>query len=113
MMFQLPFQLDSAQGYIDYLILLTITLAALVLGLFIAFQAFRGYRRNQSRRMLFLALGLVLLTVVPFVLSLAVTFLGQQLGLGQRVYTYWLPIAIRLVEIGGLSCILYSLSIRD
>lgn len=111
-MIQLLLQLKPTQDYVGYLLLLIVTLGAMILGLFIAFQAFRGYRRNQSHRMLFLALGLLLLTVVPFVLSLLVTFAGQQLGFGSRVYTYWLPITSRLVEICGLSCILYSLYIR-
>ena len=108
-----PLQFDLGQGYVDYLVLLAVTLAAMVLGLFIVFQAYRGYRRNRSRRMLFLALGLALLTVVPFALSLVATFAGQRLGFGARVYTYWLPIATRLVEVGGLGCILYSLHIRQ
>lgn len=107
-----PLQFDLTQGYVDYLVLLTITLGAMVMGLFIAFQAYRGYRRNRSRRMLFLALGLTLLTVVPFALSLVVTFLGQQTSLGPRLYTFWLPVTTRLVEICGLGCILYSLSIQ-
>lgn len=111
-MIHLLLQLESTQDYVGYLILLLVTLGAMILGLFIAFQAFRGYRRNQSRRMLFLALGLGLLTVAPFVLSLVVTFAGQRLGFGPRVYAYWLPITNRLVEICGLSCILYSLHIR-
>ena len=105
-------QIEPAQGYVEYLVLLTVTLGALLLGLFIAFQAYRGYRRNRSRRMLFLALGLVLLTVAPFALSLVVTFAGQRLGVGSRVYTYWLPLATRLVEIVGLGSILYSLTIE-
>lgn len=111
-MYQLPLQLDPAQGYVGYLVLLAVTLGAMILGLFIVFQAYRGYRRNQSRRMLFLALGLALLTVAPFVLSLVVTFAGQRLGFGPIVYTYWLPIASRIVEICGLGCILYSLQIQ-
>lgn len=112
-MLQLPLQLNPAQGYVGYLALLAVTLGALMLGLFIAFQAFRGYRRNQSRRMLFLALGIALLTVAPFALSLVVTFAGQRLGFGPGVYAYWLPIATRLVEICGLGCLLYSLYIRQ
>jgi len=99
-------------AYVGYLALLAVTLVALVLGLFIAFQAYRGYRRNRSRRMLFLALGLALLTVVPFVLSLVVTFAGQRFGFGSDVYAYWLPVTRRSVEIVGLGCILYSLTIR-
>lgn len=106
-------QLEPTQGYVGYLILLATTLGAMVLGLFIAFQAYRGYRRNRSRRMLFLALGLALLTVAPFALSLVVTFAGQRLGFGPRVYAYWLPITTRLVEISGLGCILYSLQTRQ
>lgn len=98
-------------AYVGYLALLAVTLVALVLGLFIAFQAYRGYRRNQSQRMLFLALGFVLLTVAPFALSLVVTFAGQRLGVDPGGYTYWLPVTTRLVEIVGLCCILYSLTI--
>lgn len=101
---------ESSQGYEGYLILLAVTLIAMVLGLFIAFQAYRGYRRNRSRRMLFLALGLLFLTVVPFLLSLVVTFLAQQLGVSMSLYT--ISIATRIVEIIGLACLLYSLSIR-
>lgn len=41
-----------------------------VLGIFIAYQAFRGYRRNQSQPMLFIAIGFVLVLAVPFVLLL-------------------------------------------
>lgn len=111
-MIHLPLQLDPASNYIEYLILLTVTLGAMVLGLFIAFQAYRGYRRNRSRRMLFLALGFALLTVAPFALSLVATFAGQQFRFGSRVYAYWLPLVTRLVEISGLVCILYSLQIR-
>ena len=105
-------QVGATSNYIGYLVLLTVTLGAMVLGLFIAFQAYRGYRRNRSRRMLFLAGGLALLTVAPFALSLIVTFVGQQFGFGPQVYTYWLPITTRFIEIGGLGCILYSLRIR-
>lgn len=108
----LPLQFDLTQGYVDYLVLLVVTLAAMLLGLFIVFQAYRGYRRNQSRRMLFLAVGLTLLTVAPFALSLVVTFLGQQVGAGSRTYTFWLPVSTRLVELAGLLAILYSLKTR-
>lgn len=112
-MIQFPLQSVPVPDYFGYLILLSVTLGAMVLGLFIAFQAYRGYRRNRSRRMLFLALGLVLLTVAPFALSLITTFAGQQFGFGPLVYTYWLPIITRLIEISGLGCILYSLRIQQ
>lgn len=105
-------QFTSGPGAIDYLVLLMLTLVAITMGLYIVFQAFRGYRRNNSRRMLFLAIGLALLTVIPFVLSLVVAGVGQRLGFGQRVYTSYVPIVSRGLEICGLSAILYSLYTR-
>ena len=107
-----PLQIGVTQQYLDYLVLLSVSSVAMVLGLFIAFQAYRGYRRNDSRRMLFLAFGLVLLTVAPFALSIVVASLGRLLGFDSRMYTFFLPVASHLLEIAGLGCILYSLTIR-
>ena len=39
--------------------------ATAIAGLFVATLAYRGYRRNASRPMLYLAIGIVLLTTVP------------------------------------------------
>lgn len=47
----------------------TDVLAALI-GIFIAYQAYRGYRRNQSRPMLYISIGFVLALAVPFVMLL-------------------------------------------
>ena len=44
-------------------------LASALLGAFVAWTAYRGYRRNESRPMLFLAVGVVFLTTIPFVLA--------------------------------------------
>jgi len=44
-------------------------MASAVLGTVVSWTAYRGYARNDSRPMLFLAIGVALLTVVPFVLS--------------------------------------------
>lgn len=54
---------------------LTATLTALV-GAFVAYQAYRGYRRNDSRPMLYLAVGILLLTTVPFLVSQTLAFTG-------------------------------------
>jgi glycerol uptake facilitator-like aquaporin len=100
--------------YFDYLVLLAVTLLAIILSLAIVFQAYRGYRRNQSQPMFYLAVGLVLLTVIPFVISLSVATLGPTLGFGPRIYTYYAPILSRLIEVAGLITILYSLyAVRD
>lgn len=50
----------------------TVTLAAgltAALGLFVAYQAYRGYRRNGSTPMAYLAVGIVCFTTIPFVLT--------------------------------------------
>lgn len=44
-------------------------LASAALGTVVAWTAYRGYTRNDSRPMLFLAVGVAFLTVVPFALS--------------------------------------------
>ena len=77
---------------------------AALLGIFIAYQAFRGYRRNDSRPMLFIAIGFVLALAVPLVillLSLVVPIqlwvLGlvsqgsELLGLASIIFALWMP----------------------
>lgn len=95
-----------------YLSLFAATLLASGLGLLIVFQAYRGYRRNESRPMLLLAVGFTLLTIAPFVLSLVVTALARTFSEGSLLLTYGLPLASRLLEIVGLAIILYSLYTR-
>ena len=46
-----------------------VSMASAVLGTVVAWTAYRGYTRNDSQPMLFLAIGVAFLTVVPFVLS--------------------------------------------
>ncbi|MFA9416028.1 hypothetical protein [Natrinema sp. HArc-T2] len=46
-----------------------IGMASAVLGTVVAWTAYRGYARNDSQPMLFLAIGVAFLTAVPFVLS--------------------------------------------
>lgn len=98
-----------------YLVLFVATLVASGLGAVIVFQAYRGYRRNDSRPMLWLAIGFSLLTLAPFTLSLLITALAPTLESesGDLLVTSVLPILSRLFEISGLACILYSLSERS
>lgn len=46
---------------------LIVTFAAVTgaVGMFVVYQAYRGYRRNGRRPMLYLAVGIILLTVPP------------------------------------------------
>lgn len=83
-------------------VLFATALATATTGLIVAGTAYRGYRKHHSETMLFLAIGIVLITVSPFVVS------------------YGIAIAIELTEavallgilganILGLLSILYSL----
>ncbi|UPV74788.1 hypothetical protein M0R89_01655 [Halorussus limi] len=82
----------------------SMNLVAAFIGLLIAYQAYRGYRRNDSRPMLFIAIGFALTVGLPFVL------LGPMLLFGDN------PAAVSaFVILGngstlvGLGCILYAL----
>ena len=55
--------------------ILVISVASVALGLVIGYQAYRGFRRNDSRPMQYLSLGLILLTAIPFTLSFAGTLI--------------------------------------
>ncbi|MFC4549659.1 MULTISPECIES: hypothetical protein [Halorussus] len=102
-------QMGSVQSQSEYLLLLSVTLVATGLALFIVFHAYSGYRRNDSIRMLYLASGLCLITVVPMALSIGVNSLGQDVGFRPQVYAFYLPLISRISEIVGLCLLLYSL----
>jgi hypothetical protein len=101
----------ETQPQSDYLFLLSVSLIALGLALFIVFHAYRGYQRNESPRMLFLAGGLCLITVVPLGISIGVNSVGQVVGFHSRVYTFYAPTVARVSEVVGLCSLLYSLLI--
>lgn len=48
-----------------------------VVGVFVAYQAFRGYRRNDSDTMRALTAGVVLVAVVPFAIIVLDGVLGM------------------------------------
>ena len=72
-----------------------------VVGGFVAYQAYRGYRRNDSRAMLFLAVGILLLTTVPFVLK-------QPLVLLSLMTTAEAELTAQTCRVGGLVAVLYA-----
>ncbi|MFC4552656.1 MULTISPECIES: DUF7521 family protein [Halorussus] len=75
-----------------------------VLGFLIVYQAIRGYRRNGGRPMLFLALGIVLLTIVPTV----IIHVGARWYSMRTVGLVISPLA-NSVKVVGLASIVYSL----
>lgn len=72
-----------------------------VVGGFVAYQAYRGYRRNDSRAMLFLAAGILLLTTIPFVLK-------QPLVLLSLMTTAEAELTARTCRVSGLVAVLYA-----
>lgn len=85
------------------------TLAA-GLGLYIGYQAFRGLRRNDSRSMRYLSIGMILLFGVTY----ATAFVGQAL-ISFRVVPIRTQdafrLVVRLLQVTGLGFIAYSLRI--
>lgn len=75
---------------------------AALLGVFIAYQAYRGYRRNDSRPMLFISLGFVLALAVPFALLLVTVAVPG-------VPVWVVGLVTQAAEVLGLSCIVYAL----
>ncbi|THE62899.1 hypothetical protein D8Y22_20815 [Salinadaptatus halalkaliphilus] len=84
--------------------LLTVTSLFLValFGTVIAYQAYRGYRRNDVASMLYLAVGLLLLTMFPFLINVAINTLTG----AEQIVTVLLENVSRLL---GLLAIMYSL----
>jgi hypothetical protein len=78
------------------------TLTAAV-GLFVAYQAYRGYRRNESRPMLYLALGIVLLTAAPVGVDYALMTLTTAADAE-------ILVVITVPHLAGVLTILYALT---
>lgn len=72
-----------------------------IMGTLIAYQAYRGYRRNNVRSMLYLAIGLLLLTAFPFVINVTAHTITRSVQL-----TVLFENVSRLL---GLTAIMYSL----
>ena len=72
-----------------------------LVGFFVAYQAYRGYRRNDSRPMLFLGVGIAFVTTISFVVSTLVARpLGASEGLAVLSWT--------LSNVLGLAAIFYA-----
>lgn len=85
--------------------LIVAKLVTMVLGFLIAYQAYRGYRRNHSRPMLYVAIGFVLISFGAVIEGLLFDVVGLTLSDSGTVATI-------IVAIGMLS-VLYALYGRD
>lgn len=82
---------------------LALGLAILLLGTAITVIAFRGYRRNRSRPMLFIAIGFGLIILVQAVFGLLLYVLQID------VDRFALEMVVQLSQVAGLCSILYAL----
>lgn len=99
---QILFQLPSALG-VDSGIIPIFAAATAIAGLFVASLAFRGYRRNASRPMLYLALGIVFLTTIP----VCVDYTLQWITTATEAE---ILLAITVSHLAGVIAILYALT---
>lgn len=74
-----------------------------ILGLAIGYQAYQGYRRNDSVAMLFIGIGLVLVASLPV----------PVLYLSVLVFNFNSTALASLSQIVGLLCIVYALFVAD
>lgn len=74
-----------------------------IAGVFVAYQAYRGYQRNESRPMLYLAVGIVLLTAVPVGVDYALLTLTAATDAE-------ILLMITVSHLAGILAILYALT---
>ncbi|MFP8951862.1 hypothetical protein ACLI4Z_02650 [Natrialbaceae archaeon A-arb3/5] len=79
-----------------------------ILGFVIAYIAYRGYRRNESRPMLYISTGFILLLAVPFVLVVVAISLISVTG-PLPIIEQGVVVATELSQVIGLLVIFYAL----
>ena len=89
-------------------VLPALSLIALVLAIVIVLKAVRGYRQNDDRRMLLLAVGLFLILLAPIPVELSATFLLED----TLATTVGVDLASQLLRIAGMVAILGSMYVR-
>ncbi|MFB6222111.1 MAG: hypothetical protein ABEH86_00355 [Haloarcula sp.] len=83
-----------------------------VLGGYVGYQAYRGYRRHNSRTMQYLSIGLFCLTAVAFVVAFIGSVLLRQ-GLLPLRFQQPLTLVTRAFQFIGVLFIAYSLHSRE
>lgn len=85
----------------------------IVLGFALSGRAYQGYRRNDSCPMLLLAIGMLLITVVPTLTEIILVpwFVARYTTPGTGAISLALTIS-RLCESAGIGVIIYSLHSR-
>ncbi|MFC6954284.1 DUF7521 family protein [Halorubellus litoreus] len=85
--------------------------ASTLVGLYIGYQAYRALELYDDRSMFYLAVGLILLTVVTYATAFAGTVLLRFEVLALPAQDAF-RLVVRCCQLAGLLCIAYSLSLR-
>ncbi|RDI69977.1 DUF7521 family protein [Halopelagius longus] len=97
-------------AFIDWAII-ALALGSTLVGSYVGYQAYRGYRRHDSRAMRALSLGLFFLTAVAFGIAFVGSLLLREGYLGLQ-YQQPLTFVTRLFQFLGVLLIAYSLHSR-
>lgn len=81
-------------------IVTVIKLVALVLGIFIVYLAYKGYRRNNSKPLLYAAFGFALITAATIVEGILYVIIGSDLLVALFIST--------IITVMGFVAIIYS-----
>lgn len=104
--------LESLVSALDR-IAFAIGLIVVLLGITISWRAYQGFRRNESRPMLLLAIGMVLITVLPTLVEIVVVpwFVARYATPGTGAVSLTLTLS-RTSEAVGIGVLIYSLHSR-
>jgi hypothetical protein len=91
-----------------YVAIVAVSLVSTAVGLFIGYQAYRGFRRHKSTAMRYLSVGLILLTAVTNTAAFAGSALLRY-GVIDAGLQSPFTLTVRLLQFAGLVCIAYSL----
>jgi hypothetical protein len=99
-------------GLVVEWLILAFAFGSTLVGSYVGYQAYRGYRRHDSRTMRALSLGLFCLTAVAFVVAFVGSLLLRQ-GVLPLAFQQPLTLVTRAVQFLGVVLIAYSLHIRN
>jgi cytochrome bd-type quinol oxidase subunit 1 len=98
-------------GAVIDVVIVALAFGSTLVGGYVGYQAYRGYRRHDSRAMQALSLGLLLLTTVAFGIAFGGSLLLRQGYLTLR-YQPALTLVTRGFQFVGVILIAYSLHSR-
>ncbi|SFG92775.1 hypothetical protein SAMN04488063_3342 [Halopelagius inordinatus] len=100
----------SVAALVDWIIV-ALALGSTLVGSYVGYQAYRGYRRHDSRAMRALSAGLFFLTAVAFGIAFVGSLLLREGYIGLQ-YQQLLTLVTRLFQFLGVVLIAFSLHSR-